>query len=157
MPIHFVMEIPTIVKERSFILNESNEYTYIKWDNDKLSQFMHKCYEYNINSYLQNLKNVLERDVNECITMLCEFYHNASSMRNKTVSEFNTYKHCHKHSFFDNECYKQKLVLRKYLRRYQRCKSDENKTAYSNCRKSYKSFIENKRHTFNCLKKRVFT
>ena len=149
MPIHVNIEIPTTIKERYFALDKSYKHTYLKWDNDKLSQFMHKCCEYNIKSYVQNLNNVLETDVNECITMLCEFYHSASSMMNKTMSEFNNYNH----SFFDNECYQQKLVLRKYLRKYQRCKSDENKTAYSNCRKNYKSFIEKKRHNFNCLKK----
>ena len=83
MPIHFVINIPMILRKPSDTLIQSNEYTYMKWDNDKLTQFLHRCCEYNFKSYLQNLNIVLKNDVNKCIDMLCEFYQNASLMMKK--------------------------------------------------------------------------
>ena len=52
-------------------------------------------------------------------------------------------------TFFDKECYEQKLILRKCLRKYKRKNNNENKTEYTECRKKYKSFIENKKKIFN--------
>ena len=42
--------------------------------------------------------------------------------------------------------------MRKCFRKYRRNKSNENKHAYTECRKKYKSFIKNKKKSFNKLK-----
>ena len=80
------------------------------------------------------------------------FFLNAASIMNKTFTFNTNHKTTNKienSSYFDKECLEQKLNLRKSLRKYRKKRSDENKKAYSLCRKNYKSFIYSKRQAFN--------
>ena len=72
----------------------------------------------------------------------------------KTVKDFGSFKSKQYDSktYFDKECYEQKLLLRKCLRKYKRNGNDENKNAYAQCRKNYKCFLRDKQQAFNKLK-----
>ena len=104
---------------------------------------MYECSTNNLKSYLQSLENDLENDVDVCIKMFCNFFLNACSMMKKSFNKPNFFKHdkYNSNTYFDKECFEQKLILRKCFRKYRRNKSNENKNAYTECRKKYKSFI----------------
>ena len=105
----------------------------------------------NLRSYLQRLENDIYINVDNCISKFCDFFMNASTMMKKSPKGNKSLKQNQYNSktFFDKECYEQKLILRKCLRKYKRKNNNANKTEYTESRKKYKSFIKNKRKIFN--------
>ena len=72
----------------------------------------------------------------------------AAHMMTKSIKNISNQRN-NRSSFFDKECHEKKLALRKYLRKYKRNKTIENKNNYVNFRKEYKSFISDKRQAYN--------
>ena len=126
----------------------------MKWDSDKNGQFLEECSRQNISSYFDNLKYycIFSGDVDKSVELFVNFFLNAASIMNRTFTFNKNYKTTDRmknSSYFDKECLEQKLILRKSLRKYRKNRSDENKRAYSLCRKNYKSFLYSKRLAFN--------
>ena len=90
----------------------------MKWDNDKLPQFLNDCHLNKFDDFLNDLSCILQNDVDMCIEMFCDFYLKSSSMMFRSFPTFKQIKNFDKTSFFDSECYQHKLVLRKHLRKY---------------------------------------
>ena len=159
LPISLTLNLDT--NDIQCVQNNSNEqmmkneeYNFIKWDNEKLNQFMFQCSVNNFELYLQYLENDLENNVDACIKKFCQFFLNASFMMETTCKKIKNLSHIkyNSNTYFDKECYEQKLALRKCFRKYRRNKNNENKSAYTECRKKYKSFVRNKKNIFNNLK-----
>ena len=112
---------------------KSRERNLIKWDNEKLSQFMYECSVNDLKSHLQSLENDLENNVDKCIAMFCNFVLNASSMMKKHNVNSNLFRHnkYNSNTYFDKECFEQKLTLRKCFRKYRRNKNNENNQSLS--------------------------
>ena len=155
---HFPISLTLNLKDVQCVQNQTEhqsnikkEYEFLKWDNEKLDQFIQECLNNNFRSYLQCLEYDLCKNVDTCISLFCDFFMNASIMMrkkkidNKSLNQ-NTYS---SKTFFDKECYEQKLMLRKCLRKYKSNNNDENKIEYTECRKKYKSFLKNKKKIFN--------
>ena len=145
MPITLSIRLPNTT---SLYQNKQIGHSYVKWDDDKLYQFMNELCVNNFKTFLENLECNIKNDVNECIGLLCNFYQKAAHMMTKSIKNINNQKN-NRSSFFDKECHQKKLALRKYLRKYKRNKTIENKNNYANFRKEYKSFISDKRQAYN--------
>ena len=81
----------------------------------------------NLRSYLQRLENDIYINVDNCISKFCDFFMNASTMMKKSPKGNKSLKQNQYNSktFFDKECYEQKLILRKCLRKYKRKNNNE--------------------------------
>ena len=153
---HFPISLTLKLKDIQCVQNNhqlstKTDYDFLKWDNEKRNQFLYKCSLNNFRSYLQLLERDICVNADKCISMFCDFLKNASTMMKKSPKGNKSLKQnmYNNKTFFDKECYEQKLILRKCLRKYKRKNNNKNKNEYTECRKKYKSFIENKKKIFN--------
>ena len=140
-----------ITDNTSQMQHKQEELNFVKWDDEKLDQFKKEMCSNNFRSYIDNLESNIETDINTCIRSLCDFYLDACHMMKKPFKNLDSQKSkkYSKISYFDKECFQMKLCLRKYLRKYKKCKSDENKNNYAKFRKEYKQLLALKRQQFN--------
>ena len=151
MPITLCLNISDLPYERDKHVPSYVNNSYLRWDEQKLSQFLNECSSCNLKLFLSNLHPVLNNDVNKCVESLSEFYRKMSHMMYREIKNTKPVqnKKFSSNSFFDKECYQEKMILRKFLRKYNRNKSIENKKAYSEYRRNYKLFLNKKKQQYN--------
>ena len=123
------------------------EFSYIKWDNDKLPQFRSALSNECCTAMLNEASNILPENPDRALELFDSTLKLAAADMIYVMKE-NKPKRANS-EWFDYDCRRMKKVVHRNLNRYRRTKQNCDKTVYVNNRKKYKNMIKDKRKHFN--------
>ena len=122
------------------------------WDNNNVDDFKEIINSEEVINNVETLTVLVNVDVHGCITSLCKILKDASQCMKKTIT-IRPGVSKQKSDWFDNDCYEFKKTVKASLRRYRNHRDDETaKATYVYNRKSYKTFLKQKRNA-DCFRK----
>ena len=146
---HMPISLSVIFPKENDCIPENNdkEYSIEKfiWNDEKLDVFENAFVSDNIKALLNDAINTVNIDINLALSKFNDCIREAAKCMKKTV-KLNVNKQL---DWFDLECKNKRKEVRKYLKKFKKYKSDENRHNFCVCRREYKHLLHRKKREFN--------